>query len=196
MERAGLRWAIDGATTLGVVLGGTPAAALAERNAWAVACGPMFASGRPRFLLRDPHGVRVESREPTRGATVLVMSGGQAMAQDGASTGGVLAIRLGDAPVAVQGYPSLVRGGRVQPVQESARERRVALAILEPSRVALVAGVGTMEAFARALAEGGAREAIYLDGGRAAHLATVTDVAFRHAASETPVSWITIGGHG
>lgn len=193
-ERHGLTWVVGDPRSLGVVLGGTAGGALAARGAAWVACGPMFDGRGPRFLLADRRGgVAWASREPTRGATVAVYSSGLVREVAGA------ALPAGEAPaVAVQGYPELVRRGAAVAVAESERERRVALAVLASSlgpRVALVAlQRGTMQAFVEALVAGGAVEAVYLDGGRAAHLAPVDGAAvLAHTSAEVPRAWVTLG---
>lgn len=183
--REGLRWVAGDASTLGVVLGGTADDALSRRRAAAVGCGPMFDSRGPEYRLRDrAGGVDVASRHPLRGLAIALSAAGTAVA-------GELG-ELGESPVVVQGYPTLVRGGRPAPVAASPVVRRVALALLSPSRLALVAGSMTMADFAAALARGGAREATYLDGGRAAHLQTTTRTLAQHG-SERPASWIVLG---
>lgn len=183
--REGLRWVAGPAETLGCVLGGTAAAALATRGARAVACGPMFDSRGPEYRLRDrAGGVNVPSRHPTRGLAVALSSAGLAVAGE--------LDELADSPVVVQGYPALVRRGTAVPVRASPVTRRVALAVLSSRELALVSGTATMEELAAALARGGAREAAYLDGGRAAHLATATRVLVPHG-SERPAAWIVLG---
>ena len=46
-------WVIGPASTLGVVVGGGAAEALARRSAVAAACGPMFDRSGPEYLLLD-----------------------------------------------------------------------------------------------------------------------------------------------
>lgn len=193
-ERHGLTWAVGDPLTLGVVLGGTAGGALAARGAAWVACGPMFDRAGPRSLLVDRRGgVSWASREPTRGATVAVYAGGVVREVAGS------ALPAGEAPaVAVQGYPELVRRAAAVGVAASERERRVALAVLASDagpRVALVGmRYGTMQALGEALVAGGAVEAVYLDGGRAAHLAPAEGAAvLAHTSAEVPRAWITLG---
>lgn len=187
LERGRAVWVIGPASTLGAVLGGSPSEALAARGAVAIACGPMFSGGLPENLLRDEGaGVDVPSRFPSRGATVAVVDG-LAYVATGAEV-------LGAAAVAVQGSPELVRRGRLEPVADSPRVRRVALAVMPGGqRVALVSFVGTMADFGRELLEGGAVEAVYLDGGRAAHLQVGAAALVAFDPSERPASWVTLG---
>jgi hypothetical protein len=202
-EPSGLTWVRGPASALGVRLGGTAAEALATSRA--VACGPMFNARGALYGLRDAaRGVAVESTFPSRGATVVVEAGRARMLDQWSPAA---------AGVAVQGYPALVSRGQPLPVAASPSERRVALAILgdgagetprasgrrgatsltlaSGTEVALVCGIMDMRAFARALAAGGARGAIYLDGGRAAHLETRDNQAMRHG-NELPAAWIVL----
>lgn len=179
-------WAFAPAESLGVVLGGEAQQAIAARGAWAVACGPMFDRQGPQYLVRDDAArADVATRWPSRGATVAVVER-LAYVMPGAEA-------LGAAAVAVQGYPRLVEAGRTVAVQAGDRTRRVALAVMAGGRVvALVSFTGTMAGFARELVDGGAVDAVYLDGGRAAHLAAGGVVVFGHGA-ERPAAWITLG---
>lgn len=196
-DRHGLAWVVGDPLALGVVLGGTAAGALQARGAVWVACGPMFNREGPRFLLVDRRGgVDWRSREPTRGATVAVLPGGVVQSVPGS------ALPAGVAPaVAVQGYPELVRRAAAVAVAPADRERRVALAVLASERGPRVALVGaryvTMAALVEGLVAGGAAEAVYLDGGRAAHLAPAEGAAvLAHTAAEVPRAWITLGRGG
>jgi hypothetical protein len=182
--REGLRWVRGPAGALGVVLGGTADAALVTSAA--VACGPMYDQAGAEYGLRDAaRRVQHDSRNAARGSTVAVSSEGVAVLRPGwAPAGG---------GVAVQGYPTLVQLGQAVPVRAAPAMRRVALAVMGDGReVALVGGVATMRDFAAALARGGARGAVYLDGGRAAHLATREGAVFRHG-SERPAAWVVLG---
>lgn len=143
----------------------------------------MWAHGAPRFLLRDSvTGIESPSREPTRGATLSV--------DRGIASVGPGARELGD--VAVQGYPALVIDGVAQAVADSDRERRVALVDVDGQRVALVAGYGTMRELVAAVVRRRPRGAIYLDGGRAAHLASGGETVYRFSPSERPISWVLL----
>ena len=119
--------------------------------------------------------------------------GDRATALGGAAVPMAVAVR-GNV-VAVQGYPRLVEGGRTVAVQVGDRTRRTALAVMAGGgdRVALVAFTGTMTDFGRELVDGGALEAVYLDGGRAAHLEVGGDLVVAHDAAERPASWVTLG---
>lgn len=173
-------WFEADASQLGCTIGGDPPTALV------VACGPMFEQGLPRFALVDgARGVDHPSLEPLRGQTISVVEGAARASNGGAPSPG--------ASVAVQGYPSLVEEGRPQSVQPGERTRRVALAMLGDRRVALVGGTGTMEQLVSELVSGGATEAVYLDGGRAAHLVGVERDVFEYHRAERPASWVTIG---
>lgn len=187
LVRGRATWALGSASSLGVVLGGDASQALALRSAWAVASGPMFASGRPEYLVRDDAaGVDVATRYPSRGAAVSVVDG-LAYVAAGAEV-------LGSAAVVVQGYPRLVEAGRVVAVADSPRVRRVALAVMEGgARVALVSFTGTMADLARELVDGGAVDAVYLDGGRAAHLEAGGVLVFGFDPAERPAAWIVLG---
>lgn len=174
-------WITAPASELGAVLGGGPPAAPV------VACGPMFEHGLPRFTVFDSaRNVGVVSAEPTRGQTLCVVGGRVVMVGGGLPVEG--------ASVAIQGYPSLVEQGAPVPVQRGERTRRVALAALAGDVVALVGYTGHMDDFARELAEDGALAALYLDGGRAAHLAAPGRDVFVYSPSERPASWVTLGG--
>ncbi len=179
-NRARWTWIEADASQLGCVIGGDPPPALV------VACGPMFAEHMPRFLLRDSfRGVDHPSLEPQRGQTVCVVEGVVRVVPGGHAVEG--------ASVAIQGYPSLVDRGRPQTVQPGDRTRRVALAVLTDRRIALVGGSGTLDALVAELVDGGAVAAVYLDGGRAAHLVSAERDVFEYSPAERPASWVTIG---
>lgn len=153
------------ASALGVVVPPAPVAAAQGPSAAAVACGPMFSHGVCDFLLRDvSSGASVASKHPTFGATVAVVDG-VAQVHRGAFEG---------APVAVQGYPSLVFEGAVttSPDIDAETVGRVALAVMRDGRVALAVATLPMDRFARALRDAGATFAVYLDGGSSTWLRT------------------------
>lgn len=153
------------ASALGVVVPPSPVEASRGPNALAVACGPMFSHGVCDFLLRDSSsGASVASKHPTFGATVSVVDG-VAQVHRGAFEG---------APVAVQGYPSLMLEGAVttSPDVDAETTGRVGLAVMRDGRVALAVGSMSMDRFARALRDAGARDAVYLDGGSSTWLRT------------------------
>lgn len=166
---------------LGVVLGGR-----APLGHQAVACGPMFDSTGPRFGLLDARrSVRWPTREPERGGWITV---------DGDRARGPRDFDPQGATVMVQGYPTLVVGGVVTAtLRGDERTRRVALARLVGGDVALVGGAMGLPDFARALLAAGATDAVYLDGGRAAHLAGPAGVIYAHQADERPAAWLTLG---
>lgn len=120
----------------------------------------MFDAAGPEYLLRDPSsGTAVASRHPHDGATVAV-AGGVATTRPGADAGG--------APVAVQGYPWILRGGVVHASEGVDAERvgRVALVTLDGgARVGVAVSVAPMLAFAVDLRALDALDAVYLDGG-------------------------------
>lgn len=188
---AGWTWVTGAGAGLDVVVGGEAVDALARTGAAWVACGSMFDATGPRFLLSDSvTGTGNPSREPTRGATVCVAPSGVVTALLGGGPSGAVGCR-----VAVQGYPVLVWRGAAMGVADSQAERRVCLAVLGDGRVALVGGYGPMGALVAELVAGGAWAAVYLDGGRAAHLAPVEGAAvWEHTAAEVPRAWVTLRG--
>ena len=180
LRRGAAVWVLADAKRLGVVLGGPPPRGLA------VACGPMFDGVGPRFALLDAaRGVALETRARGLGSVVSVVDGVATLAPGGAPLPG--------AAVAVQGYPTMVVGGRASPVQSGDRTRRVALAVMRGNRrVALVSFTGTNTDFTRELVEGGAVEAVYLDGGRAAYLAAEGVVLVDYQTPERSASWLVV----
>lgn len=185
--RGAWTWVTAPASGLGCVVGGSGVDALthAGPEGW-VACGPMFDRAGPRYLLVDTVTRTANpSREPSRGVTVCVGEAGTVRAELGAGLDGL------GCRVSVQGYPALVFRGRSSTVAPSDDERRVALAVVG-DRVALVAGYGSMAALRDALRAGGARTAVYLDGGRAAHLRSAREIIYEHTDAERPASWILL----
>lgn len=178
-------WVVGRASSLRLQLGG---AAPQVPAGGAVCSGPMFDGRGLRFAFYDARGVHVASRAPGDGRTLAVVEG-----RARASAGG--SIPPG-ASVAVQGYPSLVEGGRPVDCQEGERgRRRLAWAILDGDRVALVGVVGTMWTLRGELVRGGAREAAYLDGGGAAEFrAAGGRPDWRHEDRERPAGWVLLGG--
>lgn len=176
-------WVVGRASTLGVVLGGE----VPQIPGAAVACGPMFDSRGPRFaVVDDARGVAVASRQRGDGRTLSVTAGRATVTAGGLVPTG--------ATVAVQGYPSLVEGGRPVDCQEGERgRRRLAWALMDGGRVALVGVVGTMWTLRAELVRGGALEAAYLDGGGAAEFTAPGGPAWRHEARERPASWVLLG---
>lgn len=176
-------WVVGRASTLGVVLGGEAP----QVPGAAVCSGPMFDARGARFaLVDDARGVAVASRARGDGRTLSV-TGGRATV-----TGGGL-VPTG-ATVAVQGYPSLVEDGAAVDCQEGERgRRRLAWAVMDGGRVALVGVVGTMWTLRAELVRGGAREAAYLDGGGAAEFRAPGGPDWRHEARERPAAWVLLG---
>lgn len=176
-------WVIGRASTLGVVLGGDAP----QLAGVAVASGPMFDSRGPERLVLDvARGVRVETRHPTEGRTLAVVEGLARVSSGAGLPAG--------ATVAVQGYPSLVEDGRPVACQEGERgRRRLAWAVMDGSRVALVGVVGTMWTLRAELVRGGAREAAYLDGGGASEFRAPGGPQWRHEARERPAAWVLLG---
>lgn len=176
-------WVIAAASRLGAVVGGTPDQLGAVA---AVACGPMFSREGPRFALYDPsRHTSNPSREPHHGALIAVV-GGRARRLGGTTI-------PPDASAAVQGYPSLVEASRGTTAHGDERTRRLALAVLSGgAQVALVGFTGTMPDFVAELLHGGAEDAVYLDGGRAAYLAVGQESVFRYDDHERPASWVVL----
>lgn len=179
-------WVVGRASGLRLALGGDapdPAAG------GAVCAGPMFDSRGLRFAFYDgARGVNVPSRNVGQGQTLAVVGGVSQAARGGAIPAG--------AAVAVQGYPSLVEGGRPVDCQEGERgRRRLAWAVMDGERVALVGVVGTMWTLRAELVRGGAQAAAYLDGGGAAEFrAAGGRPDWRHEARERPAGWVLLGG--
>lgn len=124
-----------------------------------VACGPMFTHGRVDFVVRDRSThTDAPGRFPREGATVAI-EGGRAVVRPGAAPG--------DAAVAVQGYPWIVRDGEIHasPTVDAEHVGRVALVVLRDGRVGIAVRTGPMFTFARELDAGGAEHVVYLDGG-------------------------------
>ena len=104
------------------------------------------------------------SLEPSAGATLAVTRGHATLTPGWSAPPG--------ASVAVQGYPPLVRGGRVVASNVGAnaeRNDRAAVGILRDGRVAFAILRADMEGFGAALAQHG-DEWIYTDGGGSAYL--------------------------
>lgn len=101
---------------------------------------------------------------PDRGATLLVYPDGSTGVADGASPG-----RWGVPWLAWQGYPLLVRDGRVvaSPYADSERTERAACGRLSTGEVAFISGVAPMHEFATAVRDVlGASDVMYSDGGQ------------------------------
>lgn len=144
--------------------------------------GPMFelveggtnyaASRGSRLLYRyldRRHGINVATRYPERGATVSVTPEGRVSVVSGAG-------EVEGAVFACQGYPELIRDGRLvaRDVVNTDRVGRAALCVLDDGRVAFAVGRAPMAEFGRALLnlQGvRVRDAIYTDGGGSTTLA-------------------------
>jgi len=180
--RLGLRVSVVSGAT--VRTSGPPAGVLAALD------GPMFAaigSGRARIKYRhydQDAGVDLPTTDPS-GLTVSVVDGA-AVVRDGATV-------VRGAKVAVQLYPSLVRGGAVVARADINRERvwRAALCVLRDGRLAFAVAVGSMVAFARALADLGAVDAGYTDGGSSTRLQTDGD-AYGSSRPRAVASWLVV----
>lgn len=124
-----------------------------------------------RYLDRR-RGITVPTRYPERGATLSVDPQGRVTVLDGAR-------EAEGAVFAVQGYPEVVRNGRVEASEraDSNATGRAALCALSDGRVAFAIARCGMAEFGRALLalrlDGGAtvRDAIYTDGGGSTTLA-------------------------
>lgn len=181
----GWAWVTAPASSLGAVVGGTAQEAIDATGARWIGCGPMFDSRGPEYLVRDSvTGTDHPSRFGQRGVTVCVGADGRAAAHLGVAAVGCR--------VAVQGYPALVYRGRSVSVAESERARRVALAVVDDHQVALVGGYGTMGELVTVCRARRVRAAVYLDGGRAAHLAGRGETVWEHTESERPAAWIVL----
>lgn len=179
-------WVVGRASALGLRLGGD---APQPPAGGAICSGPMFDGRGLRFAFFDAaRGVNVPSRNPGDGQTLAVVGGVARAARGGAIPAG--------AQVAVQGYPSLVEGGRPVDCQEGERgRRRLAWAVMDGGRVALVGVVGTMWALRAELVRGGAQAAAYLDGGGASQFrAAGGRPDWRHEDRERPAGWVLLGG--
>lgn len=153
-------------------------------NAVALIGGPMFTPEdnrdyaryeRARLLYRyldRRRNITVPTRHPERGATLSVDSVGRVTVLDGAR-------EVEGAVWAVQGYPEVVREGRLEASDrvDTNVEGRAALCALSDGRVAFAIARCGMADFGRALLalrmEGDAkvRDAIYTDGGGSTCLA-------------------------
>lgn len=173
------------AAELGAWVSSSPIAPSSAPVGAVVACGPMFDRNGPRFTIRDrARGVDVATREPNVGATVRAWPDRVEVVTGGAP---------GDAPVAIQGYPAMIVGGRVlsTALHDGETVGRVALAVMPGARVALAVATASMVAFARALAAAGATAAVYLDGGSSTWLRTAEHT---HGTGARPLpSFITLG---
>lgn len=120
------------------------------------------------FSLYDrKQGLHELSELPRGGMLLAVKDGKAAVASTGAIPSGV--------DVAVQLYPSLVRGGRSVASRSNDTERtwRAALVLLDKNTLAFVIGQSlSMYEFAERLIAAGAREAGYTDGGNSGTLWT------------------------
>ena len=154
------------------------AVALLDGSMFELADGlPYATSQRARFQYRyldRRAGVDVPSQFPQRGATLSVVSG-RAVVLDGAA-------QLADATVAVQGYPEVIRGGRLEVTDARNTENtgRAALCLLSDGRVAFAVGRAPLAAFGRVLLalrvpssvpDCKVRDALYTDGGDSTALA-------------------------
>lgn len=153
-------------------------------NAVALIGGPMFTPEdssnyaqyqRARLLYRyldRRRNITVPTRHPERGATLSVDAIGRVTVLDGAR-------EVDGAVWAVQGYPEVVRDGRLEASDrvDTNVEGRAALCALSDGRVAFAIARSGMADFGRALLalrlEGDARvrDAIYTDGGGSTCLA-------------------------
>lgn len=117
--------------------------------------------GDPSYLLRDTtRGIDEASEYPDRGGTFSVSQGVVHVAR-GASA-------VPCAPVAVQGYPTVVWDGQNEaPTRGEATSStwRSALVLLQDGRLAFALARATFPEFGRWLVESGATHAIYTDGG-------------------------------
>jgi hypothetical protein len=143
------------------------------------------ACGYPDFLVYDvAAGIRASSLRPSDGITICVANN-QAVALPGAQ------LAFGTT-VAMQLWPALVSGGAVvadNSGSNSTQEWRAALAIMSPTQVAFIVGVGDMVSFATAIAALGATDAGYTDGGGSAAL--VTPAGMTAGSSYRPVpTWL------
>ncbi len=149
--------------------------------------GAMFTSrvGSDAFLLRDrAAGLDRPSSVPDEGATIWV--------RDGVAHGNYGGIAPDDAPVAVQGWPSLVVDGDVTATNvgtNAERDWRVGIGVDAAGRVLVVFLIGTMVALAERMRREGAIVAAYLDGGSSLGLGG--DGVSRESPRVVPVpSWI------
>lgn len=110
-----------------------------------------------QFLHRQVNDlVPAASNRRTAGSTVVVL-GGEATLRAGANDPGQ--------GVAVQGYPLLVKDGRVAGLREDEQNTgRAALCIFDSVTVGFLIGQGPIVPFAQALSRV-CRDAVYLDGG-------------------------------
>lgn len=152
-------------------------------EALALIDGPMFAvddglpystSQRDRLLYRYldvSRGINVASVWPTRGATLSVANGRAMMAPG--------SIEQPGSTFAVQGYPTIVRGGGnvANPTSDTEQVGRAAIVLLSDGRVGFAVDTIGMYAFGQALialrAANGASvtDAVYSDGGGSTALA-------------------------
>lgn len=176
--------------------------ALRMTGAYAALDGPMFArcdSGltgtdaqryaqsncsRVEYLLYDEAaGLLVQSRYPTRGATLAVVDGVPTMF-DGA-------VVPAGATVAVQGYPEVIRGGRVvaNPTSDTDRVVRAGVGIDREGLVVFVVGVGSMYGFGQGALAAGLVELVYTDGGGSGR-AQLEDAFAGSAENRRVGSWL------
>jgi len=141
----------------------------------------------PEYMVRDGN-LFAPGIYPTRGATISVADG-------------VAVVRRGaDAPsnarVAVQGYPALVLNGQRQDTAHSGsnieRVYRSMLARMNDGRLALIAGVGTMDSIADAAIAADAQDVVYLDGGGSAWLQTTEGGSYGAAERRPVASWVIV----
>lgn len=121
-----------------------------------------------RYLDRR-RGIDRPTRYPDRGATLSVTPDGHATMMDGAR-------EVIGATFAAQGYPEVIRAGRVEASAERNTDAvgRAALCLLDDGRVAFAVGRASMRAFGEALlglSGVRVRDAVYTDGGGSTTLA-------------------------
>ena len=100
--------------------------------------------------------------------------------------------------MAVQGYPTLVEGGRVQVSGQHDREstQRVAIGVDNTGQIVIAAAPAlSMLAFAEWLSTANVRDAVYLDGGSAAELVSA-DGALAFGSSRALPSVVGFRGGG
>jgi hypothetical protein len=148
--------------------------ALSGKGYAAVLDGPMFrepssyttyTQGNLLYGFTDrAAGISVPSDYPSRGITIAVRGGQATYATGGYAPSG--------ADVAVQLYPTLLRGGEVEasPYVDEDRTWRAGLGIYRDGRLGFAVGRMSMYDFARAMKSAGFVTAGYTDGGGSASL--------------------------
>ena len=148
--------------------------------------------GYPCTLGELPEAVWDEMNRLGMASAHLLNSGSRSLrelADELEAVPGVVEVQTGERAIRFR-----VEGGRPVDCQEGERgRRRLAWALMDGGRVALVGVVGTMWTLRAELVRGGALEAAYLDGGGAAEFTAPGGPAWRHEARERPASWVLLG---